>query len=170
MNTKQRANFGHLPLPCNFSFRIMDEPELRIWGGPFYEAPENYYRVKMAEEIIRPHEVSVPTRDFDVPSITSMQAGIERTMLHMLVEDSKPVFVGCMGGIGRTGLFMGCMAKAWGLPNPVEYTRANYVAPGGRRPIETEKQVQYIKDFQVTSTMLSAADLLKRRYRWRKAP
>ena len=92
--------------------------------------------VKMAVEINKFHHISVPTEDFSIPSVEDMQLGLMEAYDYM--AKGNDLYVGCMGGIGRTGLFMGCIAKlmqdcgnvgfqkSLNTGDPVRWVRENY--------------------------------------------
>ncbi|MGZ7140838.1 phosphatase domain-containing putative toxin, partial [Streptococcus pyogenes] len=76
-----------------------------------------------AAEINAACSVDIPTRDFSIPNTTLMTDGLRQALA--LVLSGQPVYAGCMGGIGRTGLFLAILAKAWGIDNPVQFVRSN---------------------------------------------
>ena len=53
--------------------------------------------------------------------------------------------MGCMGGIGRTGLMLSLLAKAFGVEDPVAYVRKHYYS----HAVETKEQRQFIADFAI---------------------
>lgn len=132
-----------------------------VYGGRFKEYVPGTRRligVKMAAEINHPHEVSIPTEDFSTPSTEDMQNGMISAVDALL--NGNDIYVGCMGGIGRTGLFMGCMAKlmqdyasevegAVEVPgftedtDPVKYVRKHYIPYA----IETSEQQDFVRNF-----------------------
>lgn len=136
-----------------------------IFGGPFRAYVPGTRRlvgIKMAQEINHPHDFSIPTRDFDVPNVKAMEKGVLYA-IDMLLQ-GKDIYVGCMGGTGRTGLFMGCMAKvmfdyavgdtsnpAWDelKLDPVKYVRREY----RRHAIETDEQMHFVRSFDTTSAV-----------------
>ena len=91
--------------------------------------------------------LNLPIHDFEVPAVPKAQVEyvIRRTL--QAAMDGKRVYVGCMGGWGRTGLFLALLAKVCGEDDPVAYVRLKYNA----RAVETEKQAAYIRDFDVTA-------------------
>lgn len=120
---------------------------IHITGGPFDAAPLDVFRVAVRAERIRPGEANVhlPIRDFSVPENgADVAAALQKTLQASL--SNKPVYVGCMGGYGRTGLFLALLAKAAGIEDPVDYVRRHYHS----RAVETEKQMQYVEDFDVS--------------------
>jgi len=126
----------------------------KIIGGPYRKRPKTHFGVKMAAEINEPCDVDVPTRDFCTPHPVTLQMAIEQTLPKL--ARGEPVYVGCMGGVGRTGLFIAALAKTLGVPNPVQWTRAHYRGPHGQRPIETEEQERFIEQFDIAPLQLAA--------------
>jgi hypothetical protein len=117
-----------------------------VIGGPFTDHASRYptcVGVKMAKEIDRRCDISIPTRDFNVPSLDDLNKGLEAAVNNILA--GKPVYIGCMAGRGRTGLFMAILAKAFGIKNPVEYVRANYFA----HAVETDGQYQFVMGYPI---------------------
>ena len=93
------------------------------------------------------YNVHLPIHDFSVPS-PDQQDEVElalRETLEALLE-GKTVYVGCMGGWGRTGLFLALLAKVCGVEHPVTYVRENY----SPRAVETTKQHSYVMEFDVS--------------------
>lgn len=121
-----------------------------VVGGPYRKRPPGYVGVKMAAEIASPCAVDIPVRDFCVPSVALATNGLRLTVGHIL--KGEPVYVGCMGGIGRTGLLLALLAKAWGIPDPVAYVRANYIP----HAVETQEQKNFVADFVVPPDVLSS--------------
>lgn len=114
-----------------------------VTGGPFREVPAEMFGVKMAAEISHPNDVDIPTKDFDVPSQVLLRDGLIKAVEAMV--QGKPVYVGCMAGKGRTGLFLAVLAKAAGMKHPVEYVRENYYA----HAVETTKQYEFVTKFEI---------------------
>lgn len=129
-----------------------------IYGGPFKNYVPRTRRlvgVKMAAEIMHPHEISIPTEDFSVPSREDMVAGMKEAIIAL--ANGEDIYAGCMGGIGRTGLFMGCMVKlsidfnmsragdndVVHTPDPVSVVRSGYKS----HAIETAEQQSFVRTF-----------------------
>lgn len=122
-----------------------------IYGGRFknYEpGTRRLIGIKMAQEIDHPAEVRVDTEDYSVPTVEDMRHGMVAALDALAA--GKDIYVGCMGGTGRTGTFMGCMAKLMSdydreanVGDPVLYVRRFY------RPhaIETKEQENYVRTF-----------------------
>jgi hypothetical protein len=136
----------------------------RVFGGPFRNYIKGQRRlvgIKMALEIQHPHEFKVDTLDYSVPSMQAMHAGI-RYGLEKIIEGCD-LYVGCMGGTGRTGLYMACLAKVMqeydggDLPLktpevsysfvPVQYVR-DYYKP---HAVETEEQIEFVSKFDTSA-------------------
>src|SRR5690606_26734740 len=89
--------------------------------------------------------VLLPITDFSVPEnaadtddalVAAFKAGI----------DGRPVYVGCMGGWGRTGLFLALMAKVAGEKDPVGYVRRWYTP----HAVETKQQKAYVENYDMS--------------------
>lgn len=115
-----------------------------VYGGMFVKRPPGYLGVKMAVEINRPCDVSVPVVDFSIPTPAEMELGLSQTV--KLILSGSPVYVGCAGGIGRTGLMLAVLAKAWGVDDPISYVRSQYFA----HAVETKQQIDFVSNFKVS--------------------
>lgn len=138
-----------------------------IFGGPFkqHERTRRLFAINMAEEITNPADIRIPTQDFSVPGTTNMIFGIIAAIEAM--KDGKDVYVGCMGGIGRTGLFIGCLAKVmrdWAVEeniptqigDPVAFTRQNYK----KNAIETSAQMDFVRSFPTGEVLDAIRNML----------
>jgi len=136
---------GVLPLKLGFNGAFFD---LEIVGGPF-----NNYRPGIngdigvcvrAEQVPATADICLPIHDFDVPhDEADVDLAIEVTLGALLA--GKRVYVGCMGGWGRTGLFLALLAKTCGYDDPIAYVRANYTP----RAVETKEQETFVRNFDV---------------------
>jgi protein-tyrosine phosphatase len=97
-----------------------------------------------AEAVPASADAVLKIKDFDVPQITTdVNNALEKTIWAALT--GKDVFVGCMGGWGRTGLFLALIAKTLGVKDPVQFVRSNYTP----HAVETKEQMAYVKEFDV---------------------
>lgn len=146
-----------------------------IYGGPFrrYEpGTRRLVGVKMAEEIDHPHDISIPTEDFSVPDYVTMQQGLIDAVKALV--GGNDIYAGCMGGIGRTGLFMGVMAKVMvdyakavgedppplaQLADPVKFVRAHYKG----HAIETQQQQTFVMTFPTEPVVATLIELLNKK-------
>lgn len=129
--------------PLHMPLRLAPGKTVKIFGGPYMDRPTGTFGVKMAVEINRPCDVNIPTRDFHVPQVKDVDAGLLQVL--KAIRAGKNVYIGCMGGIGRTGLMMAVLAKAFGEPDPVKYVRATYK----RHAVETIDQQNYIAKYKI---------------------
>lgn len=130
----------------------------KIWGGPYRNRPTDYFGVKMAGEVQSPCDVDIPTKDFSTPDPFRLKVGLLSVMLALF--DGREVYVGCMGGSGRTGLFMAALAKVCNVPDPVAYVRRTYKASA----VETREQAAYIEKLDVDGIRMAAFGYWK----WKK--
>jgi len=149
---------------CDFKFGLT---RATVYGGPYRECPEGAYGVNMAAELrYLPSKVQVPTEDFQTPDPDDLLEGLRQTILALGAK--QQVYVGCMGGIGRTGLFLAVLAKALGYETPVTYIRANYLSYA----VETEQQQRYVDTFDVSGLKSTVfhAKLMRALLFWKKEP
>ena len=124
----------------------------RVYGGPYRDKPPEMVGVKMAVEVDRPCKVDIPVRDFSVPGEADFLKGLHHGVL--LMAGGSRLYVGCMGGKGRTGLYLAGLAKVMseyritmkrpGL-DPVQYVRENYYS----HAVETSEQEAFIDGLDV---------------------
>lgn len=114
----------------------------QLFGGPYVCKPDEMVGIKMAVEIDKPCMIDVPTRDFDVPNERTLKEGIAKALVY--AENGHTLYVGCRGGIGRTGLFMAALAKTVGIEAPIQYVRSHYKS----HAVETLQQMQYIDKYK----------------------
>src|ERR1035437_9153001 len=135
--------------PFKFQFGLVTR---EVIGGPYVERPVDYFGVKMAVEIKKPCDVDIPTHDFQVPSYADLDKGVRASLLP--IARGKKVYFGCMGGIGRSGLFAAALSKSLGIPEPVKYVRANFKS----HAVETKQQMDFIDKYQPSlKTKLTAS-------------
>ena len=115
----------------------------RIYGGSFFVAPDpgcDYFTtINLMAERDLPADVHIPIRDYSIPS----NPGELIKVFEFILADTKDVYVGCWGGVGRTGLFMASLLRYLGDPDPIATVRAQYNA----HAVETEEQAQFVADF-----------------------
>lgn len=124
---------------------LTEENQLII-GGSFFHAPmgmpDIFFTINLMEE--KPELTSdmyVPVRDFSVPSSPSLF----EDAFEELFQDGRTVYVGCWGGIGRTGLFMACLLKYLGHADPLGEVREKHHP----HAVETEGQLDFLEKFPV---------------------
>jgi hypothetical protein len=153
----------------------------QVFGGPYRDYAPGQRRVvgvKMAAEIDHEHDISIPTEDFSVPDLYDMHRGLAKAL--EAIAAGNDLYAGCMGGVGRTGLFMSCLAKvmfnfeaAVSLPgvgapydeadpstyDPVSYVRKHY----NSHAVETEEQRRYVVHFDTSQHVQWLIDNLGRK-------
>lgn len=144
MKSKYGIGNGHLELPLRAKKHYI------VFGGPFVEKPkaQGFIGVKMAAEIGVPCEIDIPTPDFQVPPKAVLDKGLLEAV--KAITKGKPVYVGCMAGRGRTGLFLSILAKAFGIEKPVEFVREHYYA----HAVETRGQYDFVTNYEVPAEVL----------------
>jgi hypothetical protein len=134
----------------------------RVYGGPIKDyvlGTRRLWAIKMAEEIEHPCDFVVNTRDFSVPDPYDLDWGLIYAV--KAIFQGKDVYAGCLGGTGRTGLFMGCLVKCLNdyasltggdvtVPiDPVAYVRHHYRL----HAIETKEQEAFVRGYDSTEVV-----------------
>lgn len=117
-----------------------------VAGGPFDQRPRNgTYNICLRAERIPPDAHAIlPIEDFRTPANRDAVVSALKLAFSALLA-GKPVYVGCQGGLGRTGLFLALLAKVAGETDPVRYVKQNYHA----HAVETMDQMEYVRTFDV---------------------
>ncbi len=89
--------------------------KVTVMGGPYREKPVGIKGVKLAPEINADCNVILDIPDFGIPTLHAVDDAIYQA-LKILCEDGV-IYIGCMGGIGRTGMFMAMLIKTIGTLN-----------------------------------------------------
>ncbi len=133
---------GELPVYLN-------SKRYSLMGGPYLAKPSMYHGIKMAIEIDAECDVDVPTVDFSTPSVDDLRLGLIRGI--GILTSGQKLYVGCLGGIGRTGLYMAALAKVMVESGSIDYQPVEYVRTFyDDRAVETNKQKEFIKAIDVT--------------------
>jgi len=143
-----------------------DTPNLygKILAGPYTAKPLGIPGVKLAKEI-EANDVSIdlPIPDFSIPDMAAYTDAIIKALI--MLKHNKVIYVGCMGGIGRTGLFLAGLRRVENLINglnlnedEVAYIRSVYDV----RAVETSEQVKFVENFNPydVTDFLSMAKLI----------
>lgn len=96
----------------NFIELEMNGRRVTVMGGPYRDRPAGIKAIKLAEEINATYNVKLDIPDFRVPQESSAYAVALIALAYLYKE--RVIFMGCMGGMGRTGLFMAVIIKAVG--------------------------------------------------------
>jgi Tyrosine phosphatase family len=150
LNESNRRNsppLRTLPLSIGFAQRV-------VFGGAYYDKPHGFVGVKLAPEVMADAMIELPIVDFSVPrDLNRVNEVVWAVLNHVARKDA--VYVGCMGGRGRTGLFFALLTKAVGEPDPIGYVRGNYYC----KAIETEAQERYVSLYNPPFTRLDMVSL-----------
>jgi len=110
-----------------------------ITAGPFDALPEGAFGVCLEVQAEKAWlaEVLLPTADFGLPDAAALHEAIATVLAQMLAQPDRPIHVGCRAGVGRTGLFLACLAKAAGVPgDPLDFVRAHYLPHAAETPAQ----------------------------------
>jgi len=131
-----------------FTLRLPGGAEAEAIGGPFDSLPPGAFSVclEVRSEKAWLADILLPTPDFGVPDPAALRDAVGRTLAALAAAPSRPLFVGCRAGIGRTGLFLGCLLRASGLEgDPVAELRRLYHPHAA----ETPEQEAVIRGFRL---------------------
>lgn len=137
-----------------------------IHGGPFVQKPTGFQGICLLEKDMPAQDgttnVHLPIRDFATPTVDQ---AVEAALLAVAYAlEHRPVYVGCMGGKGRTGLVLGVIAALCGVRTPVEYVRKTFSV----HAIETKQQESFVNSLDLLGARLPMQWVVKNP-RYRKA-
>lgn len=122
-----------------------------LLGGGFWQCPEGAFGVNMAKELRSSKcSINLGVEDHGAPDFIQAEEAV-REVLKVLVFNEQDVFVGCMGGQGRTGTFLALLANCLRSPGRnvvdwywgVDYVRTKYRVGA----VESRHQMAFLKDF-----------------------
>jgi hypothetical protein len=137
-------------------FRTGTNLVIELCAGRYLESldlndPKGYYKVKMAPEIRGiPCDFAVDCPDFGVPDRDDFTLALVKS-IYMASYRGMKIFVGCHGGIGRTGMFVAAFAKCMGFTgDPVGFARVKYDS----RAVETKEQMAFVGSIDEVDVLL----------------
>ncbi|UOX39990.1 putative protein-tyrosine phosphatase [Vibrio phage V-YDF132] len=151
---KKAPSKNLLPRPRPFGHGHLDIVDresgymFRVYGGSFLSFPVNrdIYGVKLAPEIQKKHDLDFPIQDFSTPKIHDLVMKVE-TIIEAGIDHCE-VYIGCMGGYGRTGTVISAVVMgATGCTAEEAVTLVRrYIHP---HCVETEGQLGLLAQFEV---------------------
>lgn len=154
MYSTKTGHFHNGVLPLTFG-----NLKASVIGGPYDNFPEEgFFGVCVRKErmtSVGEFDVWLPIQDFHVPDDYDEVVEALNAIVDAIFE-GQIVYIGCLGGMGRTGLIMALLAKASGEPNPVAYVREHYY----EKAVETTDQKLYVEHFDVEPVASHIAALL----------
>lgn len=133
----------------------INSKEVTIVGGGYRAKPIGMLGIKLAREIDLPCVIDLPIADFSIPNRKDTVTAIARTIGILNRSTIDSVYVGCMGGYGRTGIFLSLLTKLSALSqkqtlrdtamldDPITWVRNCYVPSA----VETEEQENFVNRF-----------------------
>lgn len=124
---------------------VTQDRVLHVAAGPYRERLEGTYVFKLAPEIDAPFDDQLVIPDFGVPKMDAFENALTRITKRMLLGDM--VYIGCMGGIGRTGMMLAGLYRVLDGRelDAVSWVRANYLG----HAVETQAQRNLVNQFDV---------------------
>lgn len=115
----------------------------KVMAGPYLCRPDWAWGVNlMAEESKLAAMATLPIRDFSTPNKALLDLTLERVIVALSAKE--PVYIGCRGGLGRTGTVLGALAVALGVSeDPVLWVREHY----SQHAIETYAQENFVRSY-----------------------
>jgi protein-tyrosine phosphatase len=102
-----------------------------ITGGPFDAIPDGAFGVCLEPRAEKAGmaDILLPTPDFGLPEEPALRYAVGAVLAQLEADPARPVHVGCRAGIGRTGLFLACLARAAGVEgDALDHVRRHYLA------------------------------------------
>lgn len=132
-----------------------------VWGGPWSKRIMSLRGVCLLErpgassDMLRnvqsDRDLYLPIRDFSVPDDPAVVNRVLRQVIKTLILEERAVYIGCMGGIGRTGMITALLVKTFSIGrDPVRHVREN-MHP---QAVETKEQKKYVRDFDVSGLQM----------------
>lgn len=120
----------------------------RVYGGSFFHAPQSddFLTINLMAEHPLDCDIYFPIKDYDIPS----DSNAVKEVLDQILKTDKSIYMGCFGGVGRTGLMMSCLLKYIGHSNPIDEVRQQYSS----HAVETSEQKQFVEQFPFLASQI----------------
>ncbi len=128
---------------------LMEEDETNRAGEPF--VPYQDLAVKLCPEVTC---LRYPIQDLSAPPVPQMASILDA--IDNSVKVGKPAYVHCWGGVGRTGVVIGCWLLRHGLAKPSDVLavlmrlRKQDRERGNRVSPETDRQQKFVRQWRET--------------------
>ncbi len=130
--------------------------EWYIFAGPFSNAPmdgmKNINLQAEQPEGDAPIHYRLPIKDFSIPEIRPTVFALAWIIFQMVALE-RFVYIGCMGGVGRTGMILALLIKLITdvtAMNAIVHLRARYI----EHAVETDEQIKFVSEFPMTTLRL----------------
>lgn len=126
-----------------------------LHAGPTREMPEGYRLIRCAEEIpvaVEDVAYDLGAKDFEILPKDAVMFSLPDILSDL--EDGRPLFVGCMGGTGRTGTLLAILVAqhpAFTGEMAVAYIRQVYKPHAVETP-EQREQVERFSELKIVSS------------------
>ncbi|MBR0656628.1 protein-tyrosine phosphatase family protein [Plastoroseomonas arctica] len=119
---------------------------VRISGGPFDALPPGANGLCLEAGAARIGEarwrLDIP--DYQVPEPEALRLVLGSMLVAMTTAPDAAYHIGCLAGLGRTGLALACLARMSGIAgDPVLWVRANYHP----KAVENPAQEAFVRGF-----------------------
>lgn len=129
---------------------------VQVFGGPYLDKPVDAVGIKLAAEIKASCHVALDIVDFNVPTQADARRAVVKALV--LLDAHGDIYAGCMGGVGRTGLFLALMVKTLeDLPgtDAIQVVRDHF----NIHAIETKEQEAFVIAFDTRRLQKIIKDL-----------
>lgn len=118
---------------------------LHFIAGPYVERIAGTIGVKLAAEIVAPHDIDLPIEDFETPTARELEDALMKALKMSMA--GHLLYLGCMGGKGRTGMFLAALHRALtdGSEDSVQWVRRVYLPDA----VETAAQRALVASYDV---------------------
>ena len=118
--------------------------KLHFIFGPYRERVPGTFGVRLTEDrqLNMPCDLHFPIEDFGIPSARELEDFLIEIIT--VAQDGQVPYVGCYGGIGRTGMIVAALARTLVITDdPVGWARTNYLG----HAVETREQRHLVATF-----------------------
>jgi len=122
---------------------LMEPDEIDLDGQPFVRYDDVVRRLCPEASCVR-----IPVPDLSIPTVGTMHTILDT--IDASLNDNRPVYVHCWGGVGRTGTTVGCwmlrhdLAKDGDVFQILKRLRLQDSERGGRMSPETSQQREFV--------------------------